>query len=135
MTTLFGRLTPRQNSGTGPLDARRLVGRLAGGLEIQADSPGAFTAEVEAFDGAMLLGTETLASDAAGDPIFIGAQDPTADITSLVFDLTACTGTSELNDFAVDTLRSINPASPLLRPLNQRRSSSNWVEDRSSLKI
>jgi hypothetical protein len=84
---------------------------LAGGVEIQADAPGAFTAQVQAFDGAMLLGTETLASDAAGDPIFIGGQDTTADITSLVFDLTACTpaGGCDLHDFAVDTLLSINP--------------------------
>jgi hypothetical protein len=83
---------------------------LAGGVEIQADAPGAFTAQVEAFDGATLLGTKSLASDAAGDPIFIGAQDTTADITSVVFDLTACTGTCNLNNFAVDTLRSINPS-------------------------
>jgi hypothetical protein len=79
---------------------------LAGGLEIQADLPGAFTAQVEAFNGATLLGTESLGSDAAGDPIFIGAQDTVADITSLVL---SCTGACSNNDFAVDTLRSLNP--------------------------
>ena len=97
------------NSGTGPLTLGFGSAVLAGGLEIQSDAPGAFTAQVEAFDGATLLGTESLGSDAAGDPIFIGAQDATADITSVVFDLTACTGTCDLHDFAVDTLRSINP--------------------------
>jgi hypothetical protein len=99
------------NSGTGPLAIGFGAAVLAGGLEIQADAPGAFTAQVEAFNGATLLGMESLASDAAGDPIFIGAQDIVADITSLSFVLTHCTGTGcDLNDFAVDTLRSINPA-------------------------
>ena len=95
--------------GTGPLTLGFSKAVLAGGLLIQADNPGAFTAQVEAFDGATLLGTETLAS-ANGAPIFIGAQDTTADITSLVFDLTQCTGTGcDIHDFAVDTLKSINP--------------------------
>jgi hypothetical protein len=96
------------NVGSGPLTLGLGKAVLAAGLDIQADAPGAFTAQVEAFDGAMPLGTESLASDAAGDPIFIGAQDTTADITSVVFDLTACTGACELNDFAVGTLSSIN---------------------------
>ena len=47
-------------------------------------------------------------SDAAGDPIFIGAQDTVAEITSLVFSLTACTGGCDGNDFAVNTLKTIN---------------------------
>jgi hypothetical protein len=82
---------------------------LAGGLGIQADAPGVFTADVEAFNGATLLGTESVSNDAAGDPVFIGAQDMVADITSLVFDLTSCTATCDLNDFAVGTLSTINP--------------------------
>ena len=95
--------------GTGPLTLGFSKAVLAGGLLIQADNPGAFTAQVEAFDGATLLGTETLAS-ANGAPIFVGAQDTTADIKSLVFDLTQCTGTGcDIHDFAVDTLKSINP--------------------------
>jgi len=100
-------------SGTGPLTLGFSSAVLAGGLEIQADSPGAFTAKVEAFDvDGMSLGIETLAS-ANGAPIFIGAQDATADIASLAFDLTACTpaGGCDVHDFAVDTLLSINPGS------------------------
>jgi hypothetical protein len=96
--------------GSGSLTLGFAKAVLAGGLEIQADSPGAFTAQVEAFNGGTLLGTEILTS-ANGAPIFIGAQDTTADITSLVFDLTACTPTGgcDVHDFAVDTLLSINP--------------------------
>jgi hypothetical protein len=98
------------NAGSGPLTLGFGKAVLAGGLEIQADAPGAFTAQVEAFNGATLLGMESLASDAAGDPIFIGAQDTLADITSLSFDLTQCTGAGcDVHDFAVDTLRSLNP--------------------------
>jgi len=95
------------NTGTAPLTLAFGTAVLAGGVEIQSDAPGAFTAQVQAFDGATSLGIENLASDAAGDPIFIGAQDTTADITSLVF---SCTGACANNDFAVDTLRSINPS-------------------------
>jgi len=69
------------NTGTAPLTLAFGTAVFAGGLEIQADLPGAFTAQVQAFDGATSLGIENLASDAAGDPIFIGAQDTTADIT------------------------------------------------------
>ena len=97
------------NTGTAPLTLAFGTAVFAGGLEIQADLPGAFTAQVQAFDGATSLGIENLASDAAGDPIFIGAQDTTADITSLVF---SCTGACANNDFAVDTLLSINPQAP-----------------------
>ena len=91
------------SSGTGPLTLGLGNAVLAGGLEIQADAPGSFTAQVQAFDGGTSLGTETLASDTAGDPIFIGAKDTVADITSLSFDLTGTT-----HDFAVDTLRTVN---------------------------
>ena len=94
------------NMGTAPLTLAFGTAVLAGGLDIQSDVPGMFTADVQAFNGSTSLGTEMLTSDAAGDPIFIGAQDTTADITSLVF---SCTGACGNNDFAVDTLSSVNP--------------------------
>jgi hypothetical protein len=95
------------NTGTAPLTLALGKAVLAGGLDIQSDAPGVFTADVTAFDGGVSLGTESATSDAAGDPIFIGAQDTTADITSLVL---SCTGACGNNDFAVDTLMSRNPA-------------------------
>jgi hypothetical protein len=94
------------STGTAPLTLGFGTAVLAGGLDIQSDVPGMFTAQVQAFNGGTSLGTETLGSDATGDPIFIGANDTTADITSLVF---SCTGACANNDFAVDTLSSINP--------------------------
>ena len=97
------------NTGTAPLTLAFGTAVLAGGVEIQSDAPGLFTAQVQAFDGATSLGIENLTSDAAGDPIFIGAQDTTADITSVVI---SCTGACANNDFAVDTLLSINPQAP-----------------------
>jgi hypothetical protein len=100
------------NAGSGPLTLGFGTPVLAGGLLIQSADPGMFTAQVQAFSFGISLGTFTLASDAAGDPIFIGAKDivPVPDITSLAFDLTACTGTGcDKHSFAVDTLRSVNP--------------------------
>lgn len=91
--------------GSGPLTLGLGTAVLAGGLDLQADAPGAFTAQVEAFDASgASLGGGGVASDAAGDPVFIGVQDSVAEITSLVFSLTGCTGTCDLNDFAVGTL-------------------------------
>jgi hypothetical protein len=97
-------------TGTGALTLSFGAAVLAGGLELQADAPGAFTAQVQAFDGGSLLGTESLTSDTAGDPIFIGALDTVAEITSLSFDLTSCAAGCDPHDFAVDTLLSENPS-------------------------
>jgi len=47
----------------------------------------------------------------ADDPVFIGVQDTVAEITSLTFSLIGCTGTCDLNDFAVDTLLLKEPSS------------------------
>jgi hypothetical protein len=79
--------------------------------------PGAFTGKVEAFNGAMSLGTESLMSDAAGDPIFIGARDTVADITKLVFSLTSCTSPCDANSFAVDSLKTIDQVAAVPAPL------------------
>jgi len=100
------------NIGTGPLTLGLGKDVLAGGVLIQADIPPgvAFTAKVEAFNGASLIGSATKASDSAGDPVFIGIQDTAAEITSLVFDLTGCAMACDTNDFAVNKLISENPA-------------------------
>jgi len=104
------------NSGSGPLTLRFGTAVLAGGVTIQADFPGVFTASVEAFNGSSLLGTEAVVSDSNGDPVFIGVQDTAADITSLVFDLKLM-GCGDLScgnsDFAVDTLISENVPGPI----------------------
>jgi hypothetical protein len=109
---------------TGPLTLTLGNAVLAGGLYLEADgNPGGFTAQVQALNGATSLGTESLSSDAVGDPVFIGAQDTTADITKLVFTMTSCSGQNcNVNDFAVDTLSTISatvavPAPPIDRGL------------------
>jgi hypothetical protein len=86
--------------GSGPLNLSFAALRGAGAL-IQSDAPEAFTAQIQAFDGAVLLGTFTEVSDADGNPIFIGVLDTTAEITSVSFDVI---DTSVPHDFAIDTL-------------------------------
>jgi hypothetical protein len=109
------------NIGTAPLTLGFGTAVLAGGAEVQADFLGAFTAQVEAFGlSGPLGGPFTVMSDAAGDPVFIGVQDTSAEITSLVFDLTL-TGCGSLacgnSDFAVDTLMSLNPTAAVPGPI------------------
>jgi hypothetical protein len=74
----------------------------AGGL-IQADTPGPFTAQIQAYNGATLLGSFTAISNNHGDATYIGVTDQTGpNITSVVFSLTACV--SACSDFALDTV-------------------------------
>jgi hypothetical protein len=90
------------NGGNGPLTlgfGRNISG--AGAL-IQADGPGQFTAQIQAFNGATLLGTFTVNSNANGDAVYIGVKDQTGpNINSVTFSLTSCVGTC--TDFALDT--------------------------------
>jgi hypothetical protein len=95
------------NMGTEPLTLGFGTAVLAGGLKIQSDVPSQFTAQVEAFGlSGSLGGPFTVMSDMASDPVFIGIRDTSAEITSLIFDLTISGGNS---DFAVGTLMSLNP--------------------------
>jgi len=93
--------------GTGPLTLG-FPAVIGAGLWIQADQLGAFTGQIQAFNGNTSLGTFAVASDATGDPLFLGVLDNTntADITSVVFSMTACGNGNcgDLKDFAVDTL-------------------------------
>jgi hypothetical protein len=80
---------------------------------IQANAPGAFTAQIQAFNGATLLGAFT-ANSIAGAAVYIGIQDQTgANITKIVFSLTACgpLDVSGCTDFAIDTVNlNVGPA-------------------------
>lgn len=95
------------SAGTGPLTLG-FPAVIGAGLYIQADQLGAFTGRIQAFNGNTSLGTFTVASDANGDPLFLGVLDNTntADITSVVFSMTTCGNGNcgDLKDFAVDTL-------------------------------
>jgi len=90
--------------GTGPITLNVPTGFGVGAI-IAADVVGQlFTAKVELFNGGSSLGFVTRSSDAAGDPIFVGALDATAaNVTKAVISLTAITGGGDLGDFAIDT--------------------------------
>jgi hypothetical protein len=97
--------------GTGPVTLALGNPVLAGGVELQSDSVVQFTAQVEAFAGATPLGSASITSDPAGDPVFIGIQDTVAEITSLVFSMTSCGG-DDCADFAMDSLITKNAVTP-----------------------
>jgi hypothetical protein len=83
---------------------------LGAGLWIQGDS-GSFTASILAFNGLTQIGSGTLASDGAGDPVFIGELDSVQDITSIQVGISSCPSiTCDPTDFAVDTLKLVEPA-------------------------
>lgn len=91
------------NGGNGPLTLAFGSPVHGVGALIQADGPATFTAQIQVFNGATMLGSFATSSDAAGDAVFLGALDQTAaNITSVVYSLTACTGAC--TDFAIDTL-------------------------------
>ena len=88
-------------NGSGPLSFS-FPSVFGAGLWLQATAPGAFTAQIEAFNGASSLGVFSEASNAAGDGLFIGVLDSVADITAIKLSLTASSG--DLKDFAVNSL-------------------------------
>lgn len=93
------------NGGNGPLTLSFNQSMKGVGALIQADAPGQFTAQIQAFNGTTSLGTFTTTSDSNGDAVFLGVVDNTAaHITSVTYSLTACTGTCNVGDFAIDTL-------------------------------
>jgi hypothetical protein len=94
--------------GNGPLTLTFGTSVSAAGALIQADEPGQFSAEIQAFNGATPLGSFTVTSNPNGDAVYIGILDQTgANITSVTFSLTAC-GSADTNcvlsNFAVDTV-------------------------------
>lgn len=94
------------SGGSAPVGFR--VGAMNGvGALVQSDAPGAFTASLDWFTTSLILGGSfTAASDAAGDPIFIGALDLSgAGIGAVKFNLT-----DGSNDLAVGTLELNGPA-------------------------
>ena len=90
-------------AGSGPITLGFSSPVSGAGLQIQPDAIGAFTAEIDAYDGATLLGTflENGVSTENGDnsAIFIGINDLSApDITSVVI------GVLGNNNFSVNQL-------------------------------
>src|ERR1035437_3154457 len=67
--------------GTGPLTLSLANAVYGLGAYIQSTSAGAFTATLALYNGASLLGSHSYSSDVVGDPLFLGAQDTTNEIT------------------------------------------------------
>ncbi len=103
-------------SGNGPLTLNFTSKNVSGaGAFIQADGPAQFTANIEAFNGGTSLGSFPVTSDVSGDATFIGVLDSTAaNITSVVFSITSCTG--DCSDFAIDTVSLKVPTGPTPTP-------------------
>ena len=89
--------------GNGPLTLK-FSAEFGAGAYLEADAPGQFTAKLQVFYGTNSSVSETVTSDANGDPVFLGALDSTKDITSEIFSLTSCGIGCSTADFAVDTL-------------------------------
>jgi hypothetical protein len=104
-------------TANGPLTLTFNQGTAGGGVQIESNSIGGFTAQI--CDNLGDCFTELGNSHTSmGDntAIFIGLQDASgADITSLTFSLTACSQTCNVNDFAINEL-SLIPGSAIPTP-------------------
>ncbi len=104
--------------GQGPLTLSFDSPIVGAGAQIQANFFGAFTAQIEAFNGNTSLGsfTEDGVSTPSGDnsAIFIGLKDlDGANVTSIVFSLTAAV--ADPMDFAINKL-SLDTGAPVSKP-------------------
>ena len=103
------------NAGNGPLTLTFALPVSGAGATVQADGPGAFTVQITVFNGGQSLGSFSLGSDNAGDPVYIGVRDTAAaDITAVTFQLIAAAG--NVADFAIDTVLMNDSAGPTPTP-------------------
>ncbi len=73
------------------------------GTAIQTDAPGAFTVQIDVYNGETLLGSLSEDSDASGNALFIGVIDQDGpNITKLIVSVPRCVG--DCTDFALGTL-------------------------------
>jgi len=61
-----------------------------------------FTAKIQAFNGVTSVFSETVTSDLAGDAVFLGVQDTTAEINRVIISLSTPSGTVTTGNFVVD---------------------------------
>src|SRR5229473_5871355 len=111
------------NGGNGPLTLT-FSPSAAVGTAIQTDTPGAFTVQIDVYNGETLLGSLSEDSDASGNALFIGVIDQDGpNISKLVVSVPSCVG--DCTDFAVGTLylnTSVQPtAKPSLIPVLRKR--------------
>lgn len=116
------------NGGNGPVTLSFGTAVSGAGVTIQANAPGQFTAQVQAFNGSTSLSSFTEKSDTNGDPIYIGVLDQTgANITKVVFSITSCgpLDSSGCTDFAIDTAELNSAGSGLAATTTTLASSLN----------
>ena len=94
-------------NGSGPL-AITFTSPVRGvGFYVELTAPGTFVVNFAVIAGANTT-TEMVASDSAGDPLFVGALDPAADVHAIVVTPTSCAplspGGCNPTDFAIDSL-------------------------------
>ena len=115
--TIGDELVWTNSPGQGPLTLGLSTGVNQIGAQIDADFYGAFTAQIDAYNGASLLGSFTEGGLATsledGSAIYLGVMDSTADINKIVFSLTTAAG--DPADFAINNL-SITPAAATPEP-------------------
>ena len=98
------------NTGSGPLTLTFLP-QFGGGAYLQSAGDLQFSAQLKAFNGNTLLGSNTVTSDALGNPLFFGVVDTTQEITGLEFSMTYCNSTvvaCDATDFVIGTLTLYN---------------------------
>ena len=93
------------NGGNGPVTATFAHPVTGVGAYIQPDAPAPFTAQIQVYNSAgVMLGFFILNSDAAGDPVYLGALSHGGQtISTAVFSLLNANG-GNTTDFAIDTL-------------------------------
>jgi hypothetical protein len=100
--------TNNGSGGSGPVSLN--TNKISGlGAYIQADGSGPFEAEIQVFAGVNSILTQTVWSDAAGDPIFLGVSDTTAEITKVVYSLVSAPKGYSTGDFVLDSLMLQDP--------------------------
>jgi len=96
-------LTSGDSSANGPLTIMSMP-NYGEGAYIEGYGVGQFTANIQAFAGFNSVLDMSVTSDAAGDPLFIGVSDSTAEITKVVFSLTSAAAGRSTGDFVLDSL-------------------------------
>ncbi len=98
-------------TANGPVNMTFGSGVNAVGVLLQGDTFSSYTAQISIFNGATLLGTYTVTSDANADSVYLGMVDFSGNnITRAVIGMTGCTDINcDTRDFAIDQVEVATP--------------------------
>jgi len=108
--------TNNGSGGNGPVSISPLTPVSGLGAYIQADGPGQFTAQIQAYtniNGVLTLVLSKTATSLTGDPVFLGVSDAVAEITKVVYSLTSAPKGYSTGDFVLDSLLVQDPFNPV----------------------